>query len=130
MALIRVKPSPRSPMFKSASKTSNDSRLMYASASGTVAATDTSKPCICRMAGRVMRIAGSSSANKILVLRVSIFVFRLSGAADEVDAQAGDNRSRGEEHGAPWLISDHWLRAGCPASEKCFAGDWQYLVSC
>jgi len=44
MALMRVNPSPRSPMFKSANNTSYDSRLIHARASATVAATATSNP--------------------------------------------------------------------------------------
>src|SRR5215471_12743014 len=37
------------------------------SASGTSEAVFTRKPCICRMAGRVRRMLGSSSTNRILV---------------------------------------------------------------
>src|SRR5581483_3367307 len=61
MALTTVKPSPGWPMFRSASRMSKPCLLIASSASGTLLAVVTSKPCCSRMGGRVSRIAGSSS---------------------------------------------------------------------
>src|SRR5579864_4474177 len=64
MALTTRKPSPSSPMFRSERRASNCCELISTSASATLDAARTSKPCSSSTGGSVSRILGSSSTNR------------------------------------------------------------------
>src|SRR5690349_15712019 len=66
MALTTVNPSPGLPIFKSEMRTSKGWVPIACNAWLTEPAAVTSKPCSLRIAGKEVRIAGSSSTNRIL----------------------------------------------------------------